>query len=399
MEVTLLIVINILVLATVNAIVLIVLSIRTGTKTYLLGWSLLFYSLFFLVYFLWFHAGWILKFPHLIRTVNPLMFLTAPFFYFYIRNSLFDRQGLVLKDALHFLPALLHVLELMPFYLMGYERKLELAKIFVEDPKMLNLYANGIVPTYLVDSFRIVLMSAYLGYSLWMLYRYNPNWVNPFRKETLKNPLSVVAFLFVLITFGYFSYHTFWMMETLAGFHLPGLLSFFTWVTLSSIALLSIYLHLNLEKLYDLQQGKISEYDVNLKTNSGPGMEDKGKFQDEQLGTIKRIADLLTQKQVFLRQDLKVGEFAEMAGVNSRDLSVLLQKVYQKGFRELVNHYRIKYAIDKLKEGYLDYRTLDALSRDCGFNSRVTFFNAFKKEMGLSPSEYWSHFQSGENLS
>ena len=70
---------------------------------------------------------------------------------------------------------------------------------------MLNLYANGIVPTYLVDSFRIVLMSAYLGYSLWMLYRYNPNWVNPFRKETLKNPLSVVAFLFVLITFGYFS--------------------------------------------------------------------------------------------------------------------------------------------------------------------------------------------------
>jgi len=153
MEVTLLIVINILVLATVNAIVLIVLSIRTGTKTYLLGWSLLFYSLFFLVYFLWFHAGWILKFPHLIRTVNPLMFLTAPFFYFYIRNSLFDRQGLVLKDALHFLPALLHVLELMPFYLMGYERKLELAKIFVEDPKMLNLYANGIVPTYLVDSF------------------------------------------------------------------------------------------------------------------------------------------------------------------------------------------------------------------------------------------------------
>ena len=99
MEVTLLIVINILVLATVNAIVLIVLSIRTGTKTYLLGWSLLFYSLFFLVYFLWFHAGWILKFPHLIRTVNPLMFLTAPFFYFLYPKFPFRQTRISLKGC------------------------------------------------------------------------------------------------------------------------------------------------------------------------------------------------------------------------------------------------------------------------------------------------------------
>ncbi len=399
MEASLLLCINILFLATVNAIVLIAISYRMGTKTYLLGWSLLCYSLFFLVYFLWFHAGWILRFPHFIRTVNPLMFLTAPFFYFYIRNSLFDKTGLNLKDTLHFVPALLHVLDLLPFYLLSYERKLELAKLFVEDPKTLNLYANGIIPTYIVDSFRIFLMSAYLGYSLWLLYRCNPSWINPLREKTLKHPLSVVAFLFVLITFGYFSYHTFWMIETLAGFQLPGLLAFFTWVTLAAIAVLSIYLHLNPEKLHDLQQEKISEKFVNLEIHSGSGMEDKGEFQVEQLGTIKRIADLLTQKQVFLRQDLKVGEFAEMAGVNSRDLSILLQKVYQKGFRELVNHYRIEYAIDKLKEGYLDNRTLDALSRDSGFNSRVTFFNAFKKEMGVSPSEYWSHFQSGENNS
>lgn len=399
MEVSLLLFINILVLPTVNAVVIIFISIRTGTKTYLLGWSLLFYSLFFLVYFLWFHAGLILKFPHFIRTVNPLMFLTAPFFYFYIRNSLFERKGLTLKDTLHFIPALLHVMELLPFYLIGYERKLALAKMFVEDPKTLNQYANGLVPAYVVNSFRIVLMSAYLGYTLWMMYRYNPNWVNPFQKASLRNHLSVVAFLFVLITFGYFSYHTFWMIEFLAGFQLPGLLLFFTWVTLTAIAVLSIYLHLNPEKLYGLQAKSVSGLVDESLINHALNKADKEPDKTDHSEVIFRIEDLLIKKQVFLRQDLKVGEFANMAGVNSRDLGILLHKVYQKGFRELINHYRVEYAIFKLKEGYLDDRTLDALSRDCGFNSRVTLFNAFKKEVGVSPSEYWSHFQSGENIS
>ncbi|WP_143156138.1 helix-turn-helix domain-containing protein [Cyclobacterium lianum] len=399
MEVSLLIFINILFLATVNATILIAISHRTGTKTYLLGWSLLFYSLFFLVYFLWFHAGWILRFPHFIRTVNPLMFLTAPFFYFYIRNTLFDRNGLVFKDSLHFIPAILHVLDLMPFYLLSYERKLELAKMFVEDPGTLNLYADGFVPTYAVDSFRILLMSAYLAYSLWLMYRYQPNWINPLHREALRNPLSIATFLFVLITFGYFSYHTFWMIEALAGFQFPGLLSFFTWVTVMGIAVLSIYLHLNPEKLYGLQRNQPADpRDISTVVKD---LEKEGKATPDvkSSDTARRINELLTQKQVFLRQDLKVGDFAAMAGVNSRDLSMLLQNEYHKGFRELINHYRVAYAIDKLKEGYLDSRTLDALSRDSGFNSRVTFFNAFKKEIGLSPSEYWSRFQSGEDLS
>ncbi|MBD3627209.1 helix-turn-helix domain-containing protein [Cyclobacterium sp.] len=399
MEVSLLLFINILFLATVNAIVLIVISYRMGTRTYLLGWSLLFYSLFFLVYFLWFHAGWILRFPHFMRTVNPLMFLTAPFFYFYIRNSLFDRNSLVLKDTVHFIPAVLHVLDLMPFYLLSHERKLELAKMFVADPKTLNLYADGFVPTYAVDSFRILLMSAYLAYSLWLMYRYQPNWINPLNREALRHPLSIATFLFVLITFGYFSYHTFWIIEALAGFQLPGLLSFFTWVTLMGIAFLSIYLHLNPEKLYGLERNQMADPPDTLPDSTDLKLDEKATPDAQSKGTIRRINDLLVQKQVFLQQDLKVGDFAAMAGVNSRDLSILIQNEFHKGFRELINHYRVAYAIDKLEEGYLDSRTLDALSRDSGFNSRVTFFNAFKKEMGVSPSEYWSHYQSGENNS
>ncbi len=398
MEETLLIFINILVLASVNALVLIFISIRRRTKTYFLGWSLLIYSLFVLVYFLWFHAGWILKYPHLIRSVNPLMFLTAPFFYFYIRNTIFDRIGLDKRDIIHFLPALLHVLDLLPFYLLDYESKLALAKIFVENPRTLNLYANGFIPSYWVDSFRLVLMAVYIGYSFRLLFRFHPNWVNPLSKNAWQNPISVVSFLFFLITLGYISYHSFWMAEIMTGINIPGLLQFFTWVTLIGIAMLSIYLHLNPEKIYGLQSNTVTASGQNRITDAASNGNEIRLDNPEHRLAIRRIDDLLTQKQVFLRQDLKVGGFADMAGVNSRDLGVLIQKVYRKGFRELINQYRINCALEKIKNGYLDERTIEALGHECGFNNRITFFNVFKKMMGIGPQEYWIRYQNETDL-
>ena len=41
-----------------------------------------------------------------------------------------------------------------------------------------------------------------------------------------------------------------------------------------------------------------------------------------------------------------------------------------------------------IKDGYLENKTIDSLSFECGFNSRITFFNNFKKLNGISPKEF-----------
>ena len=41
-----------------------------------------------------------------------------------------------------------------------------------------------------------------------------------------------------------------------------------------------------------------------------------------------------------------------------------------------------------IKAGYLEYKTIESLAQECNFNSRITFFKNFKKETGVSPSEF-----------
>jgi AraC-like DNA-binding protein len=43
----------------------------------------------------------------------------------------------------------------------------------------------------------------------------------------------------------------------------------------------------------------------------------------------------------------------------------------------------------------LEKFTLDSLGNEAGFSSRTTFFNVFKKEMLINPSDYWKKFQEG----
>ena len=41
-----------------------------------------------------------------------------------------------------------------------------------------------------------------------------------------------------------------------------------------------------------------------------------------------------------------------------------------------------------IKAGYLEHKTIESLAQECNFNSRITFFKNFKKETGVSPSEF-----------
>ncbi len=72
-------------LGVLNSGLLIVKGNRGKIKSCFLGWSLFSYSIFFLVFVLWYEAGLILSYPHLLRSTSPLMFMAGPFFLCEIR--------------------------------------------------------------------------------------------------------------------------------------------------------------------------------------------------------------------------------------------------------------------------------------------------------------------------
>lgn len=121
-----------------------------------------------------------------------------------------------------------------------------------------------------------------------------------------------------------------------------------------------------------------------------------------QMEFVKTINEVFVQEAIYLRRDLSVAEFAKILGIETRAATRLIRQHYGHTFMELTNMYRVEYARKRIKEGFLDKSTLDALSTSAGFRSRTAFFTVFKKELGIDPSEYWrtmSHRLSAEKVS
>jgi YesN/AraC family two-component response regulator len=69
-------------------------------------------------------------------------------------------------------------------------------------------------------------------------------------------------------------------------------------------------------------------------------------------------------------------------------VSQVLNEHFEKNFYSLLNHYRIREAKDLLLEQ--SSLSVKAIMYEVGFNSKTSFYSAFKKETGVTPNDYRS---------
>jgi len=79
---------------------------------------------------------------------------------------------------------------------------------------------------------------------------------------------------------------------------------------------------------------------------------------------------------------------AEQINIRPDQLSWLLNEGIGKNFNEFINHYRIENFKSLAKDPENTKLTIMGLAYDSGFNSKTVFNTYFKKETGLTPSQY-----------
>lgn len=106
------------------------------------------------------------------------------------------------------------------------------------------------------------------------------------------------------------------------------------------------------------------------------------------LDIYDRLCDLLDNECVYKDPQLDREMLAERLDTNRTYLSQIIKEHTGKNLTSLINQYRVDEALRILSDERKNNCSLEQLSADLGFMSKLTFFRVFKNIVGMSPHQY-----------
>jgi AraC-like DNA-binding protein len=100
------------------------------------------------------------------------------------------------------------------------------------------------------------------------------------------------------------------------------------------------------------------------------------------------LIELMVRDKLFLNKDLTLVALAEQLQTNVSYLSLTLNQRFEKNYNDYINSYRVKEACSLMDNAPDRKLTIEGIANLSGFNTRSTFYKAFSKELGVSPTEY-----------
>lgn len=107
---------------------------------------------------------------------------------------------------------------------------------------------------------------------------------------------------------------------------------------------------------------------------------------------LRKVGDIIlrefSEKKLFVRPELTVKDLAKEINVPERTVSKAINKIMNRNFYNFVNNYRIQEACHIFDNDQDTKLTVLEVLYRVGFNSKSSFNAEFKKQTGLTPSEY-----------
>lgn len=110
------------------------------------------------------------------------------------------------------------------------------------------------------------------------------------------------------------------------------------------------------------------------------------RFSDENSRQFyDRMVSVIRDEELFLNGDLRLAHLSEKTGLSIHDASRIINQHSGKNFNQFINDFRVERAQELLLSTDLSVKEICFVS---GFNSKVTFYAAFKLKTNQTPVEY-----------
>lgn len=103
---------------------------------------------------------------------------------------------------------------------------------------------------------------------------------------------------------------------------------------------------------------------------------------------IDKLQLYMNQKQAYLVPEINLPDLSKQLGVKPSYLSEVLNNELQQNFFDFINKYRIEEFKHQFAKEENKNLSIVGLAYECGFNSKASFYRAFKKSENISPSQF-----------
>jgi AraC-like DNA-binding protein len=139
----------------------------------------------------------------------------------------------------------------------------------------------------------------------------------------------------------------------------------------------------------------VNEAEKTANTSSSEKYSKSGMKEEVAVELYGKLLLFMKEEKPYLDPRLSLSELAERLEMTNNQLSQIINQKAGVNFHDFVNSYRIDAFLDKAEKNK-NYSFL-ALALDAGFNSKSSFNHIFKKQKGVTPSQYLSKNQRNQD--
>jgi AraC-like DNA-binding protein len=334
-----------------------------------------------------YQTGFFEHVPNLLHVLAPVDLLYGPLIYLYVRQLTTPvPQGGLLDNYRHFIPALIGIFLLMPFFLLESGEKLALTETvrkggeYVSDTANIQLIESGLtlfilgtvmqLGVYLLLSIRLVMAHATrIRNEFSSIEKINLNW--------LRNLLVGLGCIFLLYLGDQF-------FPDLMGMNILG-----DMVTVVVVILIYAMGYLGLRQ--PLIFTRDSMIPVTSEAESDAQAEEKyrksGLDKETSRLFLEQLSSYMETEKPYLDGGLVLPQLAQQLGISANYLSQIINEQLQVNFYDFINNYRVEEAKRLIRDSGGRPNILN-IALDSGFNSKSAFYTAFKKATSMTPGVY-----------
>lgn len=312
------------------------------------------------------------EFPHtyLMASIPALSY--GPLLYFYFK-SVAKNYVFKTKDLLHFLPNIVLIIYLLPLYLQSGSDKIRIM-LGLDDSYEINLFVIFISKVFSLAIYALL---------IWKLE--NNNKLKNEDTNTSINTIQVYKWKKNI-----FRIHMSYVVSYIIyGFTISGLFSFASFYLSYAQVVAMSFMVLYICYMVYAQPSIFRNEFVSLKERLFSPKYQKSGLTDSLSKELKEnLIKLLVEDEIYKQSDINLEILSLKLNTTRHNTSQIINEHFKMNFFELINKFRIQEAKRLLKRDVHGNLHIIDVAYEVGYNNKVTFNKAFKKETALTPSGY-----------